>query len=183
MRQYRTFPHFWGELAVHFRRCIHQRHRNHGDIINRGHHVVSPKALGEPIKVDSNMDSTGVLRADWQDTAWLSPEMDGRWCIGYPHPWSFNGWFTWDFGYAPGSLEIPALENPSWSSWLEVNLPFNFAGVKFGGSSPKEKGEMGPILQMAHRSLLKLGGDPNHFLTLMMGWSSKNGKRWKWWKL
>lgn len=28
-----------------------------------------PKALGEPIKVDSTMDSTGVLRADWQDTA------------------------------------------------------------------------------------------------------------------
>lgn len=27
------------------------------------------EALGEPIKVDSTMDSTGVLRADWQDTA------------------------------------------------------------------------------------------------------------------
>jgi len=85
---------------------------------------------------------------------------------GMPTPPKFNGWFTLRFWIRPfSSLEIPALENPS---WLQVNLPFNFAGVKFGGSTPKEKGEMGPILQMTYRSLLKLGGDPNHFRTLMM---------------
>ena len=86
--QHRTFPHFWGELAHHQPRppmwC-------------------QPKALGEPIKVDSTMDSTGVLRADWQDTAWLSPERRWKMMDGMPDtPLEvLTAGSPWDFGYAP----------------------------------------------------------------------------------